>query len=141
MAVPSLDQPSLDHPRSRAALRTLRLLVGCYLGVSALTVVAIVLLRHHSTLVTPAAWVRAIIVLGTASLMMLFTAGTARGSSRSYLRLRLASGLMLVAIAVIIAIPGDFPLWLKVEQGACGLLLLGVAFVANGRHLRSLFAK
>ena len=41
---------------------------------------------------------------------------------------------------VIIALPGTFPLWMKVEQGVCGFLLLGVIGIVNGRHLRSLFA-
>jgi hypothetical protein len=49
---------------------------------------------------------------------------------RAYLRLRIVSTVMLVAIAVILAIPGDFPLWLKVEQAICGLLLLGVVIKA-----------
>ena len=73
--------------------------------------------------------------------MTSFAVHTARGSSRSYLRLRLASGIMLLAIAVVIAIPGDFPLWMKIEQGACGLLVLGVVCLVNGRHLRSSFAR
>jgi len=46
---------------------------------------------------------------------------------------------MLVAIVVIIALPGTFPLWMKFEQGVCGLLLLGVALIVNGKHLRSVF--
>ena len=48
--------------------------------------------------------------------------------------------IMVVAIAVIVALPGPFPLWLKIEQGACGVLLLGVVMVVNGAHLRSVFA-
>ncbi len=47
---------------------------------------------------------------------------------------------MLVAIAVIVALPGAFPVWLRVEQAVCGLLLAGVVVLVNGRHLRSLFA-
>ncbi len=72
--------------------------------------------------------------------MMSFAVGAARGSKRSYLRLRLASGIMIVAIAVIISLPGTFPFWLKIEQAACGLLLLGVAIIANGKRVRSTFA-
>jgi hypothetical protein len=59
----------------------------------------------------------------------------ARGSSGGYLRLRLVSAIMLVAIAAIIALPGTFPLWMKIEQGVCGLLLLGVVVIVNGKHL------
>jgi hypothetical protein len=47
---------------------------------------------------------------------------------------------MVAAIAVIIALPGTFPLWMKIEQGVCGLILLGVVVIVNGRRLRSLFA-
>jgi hypothetical protein len=47
---------------------------------------------------------------------------------------------MTVAIAVIVALPGLIPLWMKVEQSVCGLLLLGVVVTVNGRHVRSLFA-
>ena len=41
---------------------------------------------------------------------------------------------------MIIALPGTFPLWMKIEQGVCGFLLIGVVAIVNGRHLRSLFA-
>jgi hypothetical protein len=46
---------------------------------------------------------------------------------------------MVVAIAVIIAIPGTFPLWMKIEQGVCGLVLVGVVVQVNSRRVRSLF--
>ncbi|MGW3009305.1 hypothetical protein ACWC9R_10755 [Streptomyces sp. NPDC001219] len=72
--------------------------------------------------------------------MASFAARTARGRRRSYLRLRLASGIMLVAIAVIIVLPGAFPVWLKIEQGVCGALLTGVVAIVNGKQLRSAFA-
>jgi hypothetical protein len=47
---------------------------------------------------------------------------------------------MVVAIAVLVALPGFLPVWMRIEQGVCGLALLGVVFIANGGHLRSLFA-
>jgi hypothetical protein len=122
-----------------AAFRTVRMLVAGYLALSVLTVVAVFILRHHPSIVTDAVWVRTVIVVGSAALMTTFAGRAARGHGRSFLRLRLVSAIMLVAIAVIIAIPGDFPLWLKVEQGLCGLLLLGVALVVNGKHLRAAF--
>ena len=54
-------------------------------------------------------------------------------------RLRILSSVMVVAIGVIIALPGLFPVWLKVEQGACALLLVGVVILANGRQTRAQF--
>ena len=83
---------------------------------------------------------RATLVVASAVLTLTFAVRAARGSTRAFLRLRIVSAVMLVAIAVIIALPGLFPGWLKIEQGVCGLLLLGVVVIVNGRYLRSLFA-
>ena len=140
MTAQSPAQERLRHPRSLAASRIVKLLVSGYLAISALTLVAIVLLRDNSALVTTAVWVRGTIVVASAFLTTVFAAQMARGSKGGYLRLRLVSAIMLVAIVVIIALPGAFPLWLKIEQGVCGLLLLGVVVVVNGKRLRSVFA-
>jgi hypothetical protein len=140
MTTQSLTEARLNHPQSQQAFRSVRLLVSSYLGISVLTLLAIILLRDNAAVVTPAVWVRGTIVVGSALLTTLFAAQMARGSSRGYLRLRIVSAAMLVAIVVIIALPDPFPLWLKVEQGICGLLLLGVVAIINGRRLRAAFA-
>ncbi|MFD9895789.1 hypothetical protein ACFWY9_41130 [Amycolatopsis sp. NPDC059027] len=137
----ALAEEDLKHPRSLTAFRGLNLLVTGYLGLSVLTLVAIFLLRGNTAMVTDAVWVRVTIVVLSALLTFAFARGVARGSRRAFLRLRIVSGVMVVAIAVIIAIPGLFPLWLRIEQGVCGLLLLGVVAIVNGKHLRALFGK
>lgn len=118
----------------------MKLLIGCYLGISVLTLVAIVLLRNNTAIVTPAVWIRGTIVAASALLTTFFTTQMARGSRSGYLRLRLVSSIMLVAIVVIIALPGTFPLWMKIEQGVCGLFLLGVVVIVNSKRMRSTFA-
>jgi hypothetical protein len=123
----------------KPAFRGVKTLVGAYLGLSVLTLVAIVLMRHHPGIVTPAVWVRATIVVASALLMTAFTARAARGSSRAYLRLRLVSAIMVAAIVVIVALPGTFPVWLKIEQAGCGLLLIGVVVIVNRRQIRASF--
>lgn len=128
------------HPRTKIAFRSTELLVGGYAGISVLTLVAIVVLRNHAAVVNSAVWTHGTIVAASALLLFTFTVRAAAGSRRAYLRLRIASSVMVVAIAVIIALPGTFPLWMKIEQGVCGLLLIGVVAIVNGRHLRSLFA-
>jgi O-antigen/teichoic acid export membrane protein len=133
-------EPHLDHPRTRAALRNVRLLAGVYLLVSVLTLVAIVLLSGHPAIVNDAVWVRGTIVTASAALTFVFASRAARGSRRAYLRLRLISAIMAVAIVVIISLPGTFPLWMKIEQAGCGLVLLAVVAIANSRGLRALFA-
>jgi hypothetical protein len=140
MNAQSLFEERLKQSHSQTAIRQVKLLVGCYLGISILTLAAIVLLRNNITLVTPAVWVRGIIVTASALLTIFFAARMARGSRFGYLGLRLESAIMFVAIVVIIVLPGLFPLWMKIEQGICGLLLLGVVVIVNGKHLRSTFA-
>jgi hypothetical protein len=107
---------------------------------SVLTLAAIVVLRNHPDLVTDAVWVRATIVVLSSLLTLLFTRQAANGSRRGYLRLRLVSAIMLVAIAVIVALPGAFPVWLRLEQAVCGLLLLGVVIDINSSGVRAAFA-
>lgn len=132
-----------ERPDTRpvTGLRTVRTLVGCYLGLSVLTLAAAFLLRHHPSIVTDAVWIRGTLVVLSAVLMTVFAAGAARGSRMAYLRLRITSALMVVAIAVIVSWPGLFPVWMRIEQGVCGALLLGVVLLLNGRRLRSAFAK
>lgn len=129
----------LDRPAVRAALRTVRQLIGAYLALSIATLAAVAALHGHPTLVTPAVWVRGTIVVASALLTASFARRAAGGSSRAYLRLRLVTAIMLVAIVAIVALPGTFPLWMKVEQSVCGALLLGVVIVANGRPVRAAF--
>ena len=105
-----------------------------------LTLVGVVLLRNHATVVNSAVWTHGTIVAASALLLFTFTVHAAGGSRRAYLRLRIASSVMVVAIAVIIALPGTFPLWMKIEQGVCDLILIGVLAIVNGRHMRSRFA-
>lgn len=136
----ALSPESLQHPRSLAAFRGTTLLVGGYLVLSVLALVTIVLLRDHPALVNDAVWIRGTLVVASASLMFGCAVHAARGSRRAYRRLRIISGVMVGAIAVILAVPGAFPLWLKWEQGVCGLLLIGVILLVNGRQLRGVFA-
>src|SRR5689334_18103885 len=72
MTTRSLTEAHLNHPQSQRAFRSTRLLVGGYLGISALTLAAIILLRDNAAVVTPAVWVRGTIVVASALLTTLF---------------------------------------------------------------------
>jgi hypothetical protein len=136
----STPSAAVDHPRTAVAFRRIKLLAGGYLGISALAVVAIVLLRHHPAEVTSAVWTHGILVAASALVAFGLAVRAARGSRGAYRRLRIMSVALVVAIAVIIALPGSFPLWMKAEQGVAGLFMIGVAVLVNRSHLRSLFA-
>lgn len=136
----TIRREELHHPDRLRALRTVALLLGAFLATSACTLVTIVLLRHHTTLVTAAVWIRGGFALGSAVVSYALAVRATAGSRAAYRRLRIVSAVMLMAIVTIVSLPGTFPLWLKIEQGFCGLLLLGVVVIVNGRQLRTLFA-
>lgn len=122
-------------------MKPLKVLAASYLAVSVLTLLAVVMLRHHPSIVTDAVWVRTTIVVISSALTFTFAVRAAAGSRGAYRRLRILSLVMVVAIGVIIALPGTFPIWLKLEQGVCGLLLIGVVILANRRPVRALFSE
>ncbi|MER6472342.1 hypothetical protein [Streptomyces collinus] len=93
---------------------------------------AVFLLRDHADIVHDAVWNRAVIVVGSAALTDAFAEGAAGRLAPSLPPAARRHGGDDVAIAVIAALPGLFLLWLRIEQGVCGLLLLSVVRVARG---------
>ncbi|TQF02512.1 hypothetical protein E6W39_09795 [Kitasatospora acidiphila] len=134
-------QNGLSHPDTVRAFRTVRQLVIAYLGLSLVTLVVIFAMHNNHSMVNQAVTSRGIGVAFSAALTFFFTNRAAAGSRGAYRRLRFLSPILVVVVAVIVTLPGTYPLWMKIEQVACGLLLLGVAVVTNGRHLRELFAQ
>ena len=126
---------------TRNVFRPIQILVATYLVISIGTVVAAILMRNDPALVNTAVWIRGSIVVATSILMWFFVRGAARGSSKAYLRLRIASAVMVVAIAVILAVPGPFPLWMKLEQAVCGVILLVVVILVNQKSVRASFRR
>ncbi|WP_436529883.1 hypothetical protein [Actinoplanes sp. HUAS TT8] len=112
-------------------MRNVVRLIGLYVALSFSTLGAIVALRDNAALVTDAVWVRGTIVAAASLLSLLFAVKALRGNRKALLRLRIVTAIMLVAIVVIVAIPGMFPLWFKLEQVACGLLLLPAVIRIN----------
>ncbi|MFE0462132.1 hypothetical protein ACFW1A_23070 [Kitasatospora sp. NPDC058965] len=127
------------HPETVRAFRTVRLLVIGYLALSVLTLVAIALVRHDHSPTTSAMWGRGIGVAISAGITFFLVDRASKGSYRAYRRLRFLTPLVAVAIVFVIA-TAPYPVWMKIEQGLCGVALAGVAIVANGTHLRGQFA-
>jgi hypothetical protein len=80
-------------------------------------------------------------VLVSGALCRSFAARAAQGERFSFIRLRITSVIVPVVIAVLIVLPGAFPLWMKVEQALCGLCILAVAILVNRPALRAAFAR
>ena len=115
---------ALSEPRLPDHGRTISWLVGAYVALSALAVVVAEAVHGRQAAATRT---HAIIVLVSGVLTARFTARALRGSPRALLRLRIVTVVVPVAIAVIIAIPGDFPVWMKLEQAVGFVLLVAVA--------------
>jgi hypothetical protein len=126
--------PVSDEETEAYEMRNVVWLIRGYATVSLLTLAAVVVFRHHASMVTPAVWVRGTIVAAASLLTLFLAVRAARGDRRMLLRLRIVTALMLTATVVIIALPGMFPLWFKLEQGICGLLLLPVVIQLNRRR-------
>ncbi|WP_433384691.1 hypothetical protein ACQPZX_24255 [Actinoplanes sp. CA-142083] len=114
-------------------MRNVVWLIGGYAAVSVLTLVTVILFRHDAAMVTSGVWVRGTIVAAASLLTLFFAVRARRGDRRMLLRLRIVTAIMLVAIVVIVALPGAFPVWFRLEQAICGLLLLPVVVQVNRR--------
>ena len=127
------------HPATREPFRAIKRLLLGYLGIGIAALMAVILLRNHPAEVNGAAWVRSIIVVATALILLSTATLAGRGSRGAFWRLRIISIVTTVAIVVIVVLPGTFPAWLKAEQAVCGVIMRGVALLANGRAARARF--
>lgn len=103
-------------------MRTIVWLTSGYAAVSALTMATVVVTGTAGD----AVWIRGTIVAVASLYTLSLAVRAARGQDRLLRRLRVLTTIMLAAIVVVVALPGTFPLWFKLEQCLCGLLLLPV---------------
>ena len=127
--------------RTLKTFQAIKEIAAGYLALSVLTLASIVARRHDAHAVNSAVWTHGVIVTASAFLTLVFTIRAARGSRRAYLRLRIVSIIMPLAIVGIIALPGTFPLWMKIEQAVCGVMLVAIAVLVNDSLLRDAFHK
>jgi hypothetical protein len=112
-------------------------LLAAFLMISVSTIVAVVLMRHNPALVTTAVWIRTPLVASSAAVLLLFARRAAAGHRASFRRLRIISMVVLAAIIGVVAWPGAFPVWLRIEQAVCGVFMLSVVARTNLRAVRS----
>ncbi|MGC5165604.1 hypothetical protein [Luteimicrobium sp. DT211] len=111
-------------------LPLVRRLVLVYLALGLATVAALVVLSFVAPdHVTPEAWVRGVIVAGTAFLTLRFAQGALRREARALLRLRIVLAVLCVAVLAVLAFL-PLPGWMVVEQAACAVVLLAAAVLA-----------
>jgi phosphatidylserine synthase len=129
---------TVTSPRPNA-LGVAVLLVSAHLALSLAAIVALVVLRNHRADATSDAWVHGVIVAATAALLVSFTVRARSGNAGAYRRMRISSAVLLVALVVIVAIPGDFPTWMKLLEAVSAVCLLVLVAAVNRRQVRARF--
>ena len=102
----------------RAAFRPILLLLAGFLVVSVAMEAVLIVQNATGTAVDVAVWIRCSIVLASSLILLLLAASAVRGSRSSFQRLRIISPVIVVAVVVIVAIPGFLPEWVRIEQAA-----------------------
>ena len=123
----------------RAAFRPVLVLLTAFLLVSLAMEAVLIVQSATGSSVAIAIWVRCSIVLGSALVLLLIGISAARGSRASLTRIRIISPIVVVALIVIVSIPGFLPDWVRLEQALCGLLVLPVAILVNLPRIRAHF--
>jgi hypothetical protein len=118
------------------ALRPAAALILVHLLLSLAAVAVLVVDRDQASVATTDAWVHGVIVAATAVLLLTFVLRALRASTKAYLRLRISSSVLLVALVVIVLLPGAFPDWMRALEAGSAVCLLGVVAVANRPRTR-----
>jgi peptidoglycan/LPS O-acetylase OafA/YrhL len=95
-------------------------------------------LRHG---ISPAVWIRSTIIL-VVGLFMLWCGKQMRHGRRwAYLRAKWIAVLGALGFIGVAALPGPFPAWMRIEQGAQALVFLALAWMLTRPALASLFPR
>jgi hypothetical protein len=87
-------------------------------------------------------WLRGSAVAVASLVFVRVTAAAAGGSRRAYTRMRWVCAVAPVGIVLIVAAPhSGYPLWMKVEQGVIGVIVVAIAVLLNRRPVREAFAQ
>lgn len=136
----SASRDALEDAR-RKAFRPIVVLGSTFAAVSAAMIVFLSGVSAAGSGVDSAVWVRCSLVLGSAIIVLSFAVTAARGSRRAWVRLRIVGPVIVAAVVVIVSIPGFLPDWVRLEQAACGILLLPVAILVNLPRTGALFPR
>ena len=95
-------------------------------------------LRHS---ISPAVWVRSTIILVVSLFMLLCGMQMRRGRRWAYVRAKWIAVLGTIGFAGVATLPGPFPTWMRIEQGAQALLFLALTWMLTRPALASFFPR
>lgn len=125
----------------RPTFRPVLVLLAGFLLVSIAMEAVLVVQSLSGTSVDDSVWIRCSLVLGSSVVLLLLGASAARGSRNAWIRTRIIAPVVVVAVVVIVSIPGFLPDWVRLEQAVCGALVLPVAIILNLPRAAALFPK
>jgi len=124
--------------QANRSLQKLKMFTAAYVGVNAAAFIAVIALHGKAGQVNSTVWIRGTILFVTSLLLLAFTNHITRGSRKALLRVRIISTILLASVIVLLVVGHQLlPLWMKLEQAVCGLLLLGIVILVNGKPVRS----
>ncbi|MEW9531274.1 hypothetical protein [Microbispora sp. NPDC049125] len=129
----------LNHPDTQRAFGKVRTLTVAYGAIGAAVLVTVVVLASTGHTMTGFVWSRAAGLFASAAVTYWMTALASKGRRWAYLRLRIISIAVPVALIAMDMIPGILPVWFVVMQAGAALVIAAAAFVVNGSRLRAAF--
>ena len=132
---------TLNRPNGFEAIGKAKNYVAAYGALSVAVLVVVVALSVSGREVTSFMWGRTGGMFASAVVTYWLTVLAARGARWAYVRVRVISVVVPVAVIAVVSIPGALPPWFVGMQIAGALALAPAAFVANRSGLRAAFAK
>jgi hypothetical protein len=126
---------------SRALHAQLRPVIGAqWINlVLCVSLLSVALALRHS--LSPAVLVRSTIILVVSLFMLLCGLQMRRGRRWAYVRAKWIAVLGTIGFVGVAALPGPFPAWMRIEQGAQALVFLALAWMLTQPQLASFFPR
>ncbi|MEV4250118.1 hypothetical protein AB0J63_42785 [Streptosporangium canum] len=131
----------VNHPYTQQAFGRVKQLVAAYGALSVAVLIVVVILSVTGREVTSFMWGRTGGMFVSAVVTYWLTALASRGARWAYVRVRIISVIVPIAIIAIDSIPGALPPWFVAMQIAGALTLVPAAFIVNRSELRAAFPK
>ena len=89
--------------------------------------------------VSPAVWVRSTIILAVSLFLLVCGEQMRRGRRWAYVRAKWIAALGAIGFIGVAALPGPFPAWMRIEQGAQAVVFLALAWMLTRPALALFF--
>ncbi|MEU4232491.1 hypothetical protein AB0F17_50035 [Nonomuraea sp. NPDC026600] len=131
----------INHPHTQRAFGKVKKFVAAYGALSVAVLIVVVILSVTGREVTSFMWGRTGGMFASAVVTYWLTVLASRGARWAYVRVRIISVIVPIAIIAIDGIPGALPPWFVAMQIAGALTLVPAAFIVNRSELRAAFPK